>query len=66
VIFCDHALLQHLNKIGIRLGLSFSVSDKIDFDGSMEVAFEDIGKKFLSQKITDQLMVTKIEQFTES
>ncbi len=57
----DTRLLQYLDKLGIRLGLKIEVIEKVDFDGSMEVKLEGNGNKFISQKIADQLLITKIE-----
>ncbi len=56
----DPRLLQYLDKLKIRLGTKLTVTDKVEFDGSMQVAFEDHKPVFLSNHITTQLMVRKI------
>ena len=55
----DPLLLQHLDKINIRLGLHIEVTEVNDFDQSMQVKFADLGTLFLSEKITSQILIAK-------
>ena len=52
-------LLQHLDKINIRLGLYIEVIEINDFDRSMQVKLGDLGALFLSDKITSQILIAK-------
>jgi len=56
----DPRLLQYLDKLKMRLGLKLTVTDKIEFDGSMEVQTEKQNKLFLSSQISGQLNVRLI------
>ena len=55
----DPLLLQHLDKINIRLGLHIEVTEVNDFDQSMQVKLADLGTLFLSEKITSQILIAK-------
>ena len=55
----DPLLLQHLDKINIRLGLHIEVTEINDFDQSMQVKLADLGTLFLSEKITSQILIAK-------
>ncbi len=55
----DPLLLQHLDKINIRLGLQIEVTEVNDFDQSMQVKLPDLGIIFLSEKITSQILIAK-------
>jgi len=55
----DPLLLQHLDKINIRLGLLIVVTEVNDFDQSMQVKLADLGTLFLSEKITSQILIAK-------
>jgi DtxR family Mn-dependent transcriptional regulator len=55
----DPLLLQHLDKINIRLGLQIEVTEVNDFDQSMQVNLPDLGIIFLSEKITSQILIAK-------
>ena len=55
----DPLLLQHLDKINIRLGLYIEVTEVNDFDQSMQVKLADLGTLFLSEKITSQILIAK-------
>ena len=55
----DPLLLQHLDKINIRLGLRIEVTEVNDFDQSMQVKLADLGTLFLSEKITSQILIAK-------
>jgi len=55
----DPLLLQHLDKINIRLGLRIEVTEVNDFDQSMQIKLADLGTLFLSEKITSQILIAK-------
>ena len=55
----DPLLLQHLDKINIRLGLYIEVKEVNGFDQSMQVKLADLGTLFLSEKITSQILIAK-------
>lgn len=52
-------LLQYLDKMQIRLGTNVKVLEKVEFDGSMQVVCEDQKPTFLSNQITQYLMIRK-------
>jgi len=56
----DPQLLQYLDKLKIRLGAKLRVVDKVAFDGSMEIVFNNENPIFLSSQITQHLMIRKI------
>lgn len=54
----ESALLQHLDQLGIRLGILITVRSKSDFDESLSVEIQ--GKEiFLSKQVAEHLMVSK-------
>ena len=55
----DPLLLQHLDKINIRLGLQIEVTEVNDFDQSMQVKLPNLDIIFLSKKITSQILIAK-------
>ena len=55
----DPLLLQHLDKINVRLGLHIEVTEVNDFDQSIQVKLADLGTMFLSEKITSQILIAK-------
>lgn len=56
----DSRLLQHLDKLGIRLGSKIQILEKEEFDGSMKVSVENQESIFLSSQISEFLMIRKI------
>lgn len=53
-------LLQYLDKVKIRLGLKIMVLDKIEFDGSIQVQYEEEPPLFLSATIAQHLTIRKL------
>lgn len=52
----SNEVLQYLKKIGVKLNSNISLTEKIDFDGSIEISIA--GKKFLiSKKMAEQIFV---------
>jgi len=56
----DPHLLQYLDKTKIKLGMKLKVVDKVVFDGSMQVSFNNETPVFLSDQITGYLMIRKV------
>ena len=56
----DPILLKYLDKLQIRLGTKLKVVDIVEFDGSMQVEFENNKPIFLSSQISQHLMIRKI------
>ncbi len=54
------ALLQHLDKLGIRLGIKFTIKDIAEFDNSLEIKLETGADVFLSKQVSDNLLVRNI------
>jgi len=58
----DSLLLQHLDKIGIKLGSRIQILDRADFDGSVSISIESMGPLYISLPIAENLMITLINQ----
>lgn len=56
----DPRLLQYMDKIKLELGTKISVSDRIEFDGSLEIATNENLSLFLSETIAKQLTIRKL------
>lgn len=56
----DPKLLQYLDKVKIRLGLKILVLDKIEFDGSIQIQYEEEPPLFLSATISQHLTIRKL------
>ncbi len=52
------SFLQYLSKIGIYIGASISVLEKVEFDGSVEVLIDGKKKAFTSRDAAMNLLVT--------
>ncbi|HAN49983.1 MAG TPA: iron-dependent repressor [Amoebophilaceae bacterium] len=50
--------LQYLSKRGIYLGAKISVIEKIPFDQSMEISVDHLPKVNISQKVSDNILIT--------
>jgi|TARA_B110000503_G_scaffold73339_1_gene113283 DtxR family transcriptional regulator, Mn-dependent transcriptional regulator len=55
----DPLLLQYLDKVNIRLGLKIKILEINTYDGSVKIEINEVGKIFLSEKITSQLLISK-------
>lgn len=53
------SFLQYLSKIGVYIGATLSIVDRIEFDGSLEVLIDGKKKVFISREGADNLMVTE-------
>lgn len=58
----DHSVsfLQHLNKINLALGTQFSLVDRNEYDGSLELELKD-GKRLLLSKDVAKNILVKIK-----
>jgi DtxR family Mn-dependent transcriptional regulator len=54
----DSVFLQHLDKIGIYLGAKTRVTEKVEFDGSMEILIDGKNKLFISKQVAENVLVT--------
>jgi len=50
--------LQHLDRIGIYLGAKTKVTEKVEFDGSMEIMVDGKNKLFISKEVAENVLVT--------
>jgi len=50
--------LQYLSKRGIYLGAQISVIEKIPFDQSMDISVDHLPKVNISQKVSDNILIT--------
>ncbi len=50
------SFLQHLDKLGIKLGVSITVKDIVDFDKSMLISVNNTSEFYLSQEIASNIL----------
>jgi DtxR family Mn-dependent transcriptional regulator len=50
--------LQYLSKIGVHIGASIRILEKIEFDGSLEVMIDNTKKVFISREAAENLLIT--------
>jgi DtxR family transcriptional regulator, Mn-dependent transcriptional regulator len=53
------SFLQYLSKIGVYIGASITILEKIEFDGSLEVQIDGKQKVFISHDAAKNLLVTE-------
>jgi len=53
------AFLDYLSKIGIYIGASLQVLDKMDFDGSLEIQIDGKKKVHISKEASENILVTE-------
>jgi DtxR family transcriptional regulator, Mn-dependent transcriptional regulator len=53
------AFLQYLSKIGIYIGATVTILEKIEFDGSLEILIDGKNKVFISRDGAQNLMVAE-------
>ncbi len=51
------AFLQYLSKVGIAIGSTITILEKVEFDGSLEVMVDGKKKLFLSREAAQNLLV---------
>lgn len=52
------SFLQYLSKIGIYIGATVSIIEKIEFDGSLEIMVDNKKRLFISRDAAQNLLVT--------
>ncbi|RAV99628.1 metal-dependent transcriptional regulator [Pseudochryseolinea flava] len=53
------SFLQYLSKIGVYIGATLTIVDKVEFDGSLEITIDGKKKVFISRDAAENLMVTE-------
>lgn len=53
------SLLQYLSKIGIYIGATLAIIDRVEFDGSLELTIDSKKKVFISREAAQNLLVTE-------
>ncbi len=53
------AFLQYLSKIGVYLGATITIQEKIEFDGSLELLIDGKKRVFISREVAQNLLVTQ-------
>ncbi|WP_281614142.1 metal-dependent transcriptional regulator [Flammeovirga sp. SubArs3] len=53
----NSSLLQYLDKVGIGIGSKIQVTDKIDFDESLEIKIDGRDKKIISALVSENILV---------
>lgn len=53
------SFLQYLSKIGVYIGATVSVVEKVEFDGSLEIIIDGKKKVFISRDAAQNLLVTE-------
>jgi len=56
----DGNLLEYLNKIKIHIGSKIKVFDIIEFDRSIEIEIDSKNKVFISNRVAENILITKI------
>lgn len=51
--------LQYLSKIGIRIGVSVKILEKLEFDGSQEVLIDRKERMFISKEASQNLLISE-------
>ena len=51
------SFLQYLSKIGVHIGTTISVLDKVEFDGSLEIEIDGKKKAFISRDAAENILV---------
>ena len=51
------AFLQYLSKIGVYIGASIVILDKVEFDGSLEVVLDGKKKVFISRDAAENILI---------
>jgi DtxR family Mn-dependent transcriptional regulator len=51
--------LQYLSKVGVHIGSSIKILEKIEFDGSLEVIIDNSKKIFISREAAENLLIAE-------
>ncbi|MEL6559844.1 MAG: metal-dependent transcriptional regulator [Bacteroidota bacterium] len=56
----ESLFLQHLDNLGLRLGVRFKIIERAEFDGSIMIQLEEDKKIFLSKEVAKNLLVRNL------
>lgn len=56
----ESLFLQHLDNLGLRLGVKFTITERAEFDGSIMIQLEEDKKIFLSKEVAKNLLVRNL------
>ena len=56
----ESLFLQHLDNLGIRLGIKFTIVERAEFDGSLVLQLENDKKIFVSKEVAGNLLVRNL------
>ena len=56
----ESLFLQHLDNLGLRLGVRFKIVERAEFDGSIMIQLEENKKIFLSKEVAKNLLVRNL------
>jgi len=56
----ESLFLQHLDNLGIRLGIKFHILERADFDGSLMIELENEKSIFVSKEVAKNLLVRNL------
>jgi DtxR family transcriptional regulator, Mn-dependent transcriptional regulator len=51
------SFLQYLNKIGVHIGATVTVTSRLEFDGSLEVSIQKKKPQLLSREAAENILV---------
>ncbi|MEL6537976.1 MAG: metal-dependent transcriptional regulator [Bacteroidota bacterium] len=52
--------LQYLDKVGLYIGAKIEITERIEFDGSLELRIDDDRQLFISEQVAKNLMITEL------
>ncbi|MDA0304124.1 MAG: metal-dependent transcriptional regulator [Bacteroidetes bacterium] len=61
VVNSGEAFLQHLNRLGIKLGLTLEVLQALEFDGSKTLKWPDGTEASLSKQTLQNMLIERVE-----
>lgn len=53
------SFLQYLSKIGVYIGATIQIIEKIEFDGSLEIILDGKKKVYISKEASENILVTE-------
>jgi DtxR family transcriptional regulator, Mn-dependent transcriptional regulator len=53
------SFLQYLSKIGVHIGVTLLILEKVEFDGSLEIVIDGKKKVFISREAAENLLVNE-------
>lgn len=55
----DTKFLQYLDKLGAYLGAKIKVTEKVEFDGSMEIMIDNKRSVFISREVSQNILIAE-------